>query len=814
MSQAEEDLINPVSETYVGQSSYPSSRSHDSPALNPSYPSSSRDVTPELEVTSVHEDASPSTSYCASTASQPAVLDQEHPPTKGEVKAIANTTGMARSQDGMDGDSDCADEHEGGVSLVEQQDDLVINQEIDPLIEVAETPQQSPSGLDHLQQHSLPSLPVELFMNGYIPPEDTPTSISLASVTHNLMDGFPEWHFPPVENGTDMDASVTNIHGQITPPNMISDAEEEHIGALNWQLDLAPTSSEHSTDNNAFWDSYSMVMPGESAGVDPFSISFPAESAVDDPYPQLLPWYANSAYQDYQYEIGFFGPQDERKNMSFLECLRFWRDGYSIQQKDPNHSLRDRNHFVRLTDHDINRGITGRKRHAVDASDLKSERCDFQGIDWTLMGVERRQARIVRRNTYFNHANLLTSYPQAQIFNLWPMFSSSSFLNHKARSRADYIRSREEFFCFSQLMRHHISIPHFQLRHIVAASSKNAVFFPTVVRDEDGMQTTASQISCVNPEVEFDDLTIDSARSDVDSDAPSMQKIYTLSASHGILAAGGLGGEYAFRSLSSPPTETFTSGLITLSPLSSTNHVHTYYDRRSGLPRAVFSSNDNNIHTLDCTTNKFISHHDHIKPVNCAATSPDTRLRVLVRDAEHSLLVEADTGKRIGKLSGHSDFGFACDWADDGVHVATGAQDGLVQIYDMRNWRSPLRTLLTELGGVRALAFSPAAGGRQVLVMAESADFVHVVDGTNFDRDQKFDFFGEIAGVTFEPEGRRFYVGVGDPDVGGLMEFERSGSSGFGFRDGRWGSGDDEDDDERAMLLKRARWGPKLASWA
>ncbi|KAL9582124.1 MAG: hypothetical protein Q9212_003486, partial [Teloschistes hypoglaucus] len=753
MSQADEHLPTPAAQACAMQSAQGSPSSDLSSALILSSQSSSREFTPELGASPVHQYSSPSTSYCASPSSQPAELYQEHPSTKVLDGLGADTSSMARSQDGVD--SECEDEHAGGVPLIGQQNDLVSDQQIDPLIELAETPEGPPSASEVLQQllqnqdEFLPGPDFDLFLEHHDPFENSQTSTSANHGTNNWLQStnWPQQPHPTAMllhahlDQVNLDASMHSNHGQSSPSDMIPNGPSDPV--ISWDPSLL-----------------------SGAG-------YIVEGTDDEPYPQLYPS-ISSGEEDWQQEMGFFGPSTERINMTFVECLRFWRDGYAIQQKDRHHSLRDRNHFVRLTDHDIDCGMQGRWRHTVNASDLK--RWDYQGIDWAVMGVTRRQARIVRRNTYFNHANVITSYPQAQVFNRWPMFASSSCLNNRARSKAAHIRNRESFFQFSQMMRHRISIPHFQLRHTVSASSKNAVFFPTVVRDNDGSQTTASQISCVNPEIEFDDdLIIDSAKTEADSDdAPNMQKIYSLSASHDILVAGGLDGEYAFRSLSSPPTTHFTSGMVTFSHLSSTNHVHTYLDRRSGLPRIVFSSNDDNIHTLDPTTNKFISHHDHLKPVNCAATSPDTRLRILVRDAKHSLLVEADTGKRIGKLGGHSDFAFACDWADDGYHVATGAQDGIVQIYDMRNWRTPLRTLLTELGGVRTLAFSPAAGGRQVLVMAESADFVHVVDGTTFDRDQTFNFFGEIAGVGFEPEGRRFYVGIGDPDVGGLMEFERS----------------------------------------
>ncbi|KAL8966872.1 MAG: hypothetical protein Q9183_003173, partial [Haloplaca sp. 2 TL-2023] len=459
------------------------------------------------------------------------------------------------------------------------------------------------------------------------------------------------------------------------------------------------------------------------------------ESMYDEPYPQLLPWYHDSGN-------GFFGQHEDRKNMSFLECLRFWRDGHESQQQRRNKLCSDRVMFPPLTAQGIYEGMKARRRDKVDAFDLRPQSCDFQGINWGAIGVTREEARLVRRKTYHNHANLLLSYPEAEIFNHWPMFSSSPYVNTEVRSKVKGKDKAEEYFRFTRMsMKNRISIAHFQLRHIVSASSKNAVFFPADNGEVQPHHATDSWIKRIDPEAGGYDISIDSARTNGETEAPRMQKIFTLSAKHDILVAGGFAGEYAYRSLSLPPDTPFTSGMITRSDMSSTNHVHTTLDRRSGLPQAVFSSNDDAVHILDCTTNKFIAHHHYAKdkPVNCAATSPDTRLRLLVRDAKHPQIVEADSGKRIGKLSGHHDFGFACDWADDGRYIATGAQDGLVQIYDMRYWhqnKAPLKTILTELGGVRTLKFSPAEGGKQVLVLAESADFVHVVDGTMFDRKQ------------------------------------------------------------------------------
>ncbi|KAL8732612.1 MAG: hypothetical protein Q9166_002587 [cf. Caloplaca sp. 2 TL-2023] len=508
---------------------------------------------------------------------------------------------------------------------------------------------------------------------------------------------------------------------------------------------------------------------------------------------QPVNWFTTTATHAPQNQLMFSIFYNQQTNMPFLECLRFWLGGHNIQERRLPKPVDVPDLFPRIRYEDIAWGMQKRKNKTVTSSDVDEGTYDHQGIDWKAFRLDRSDARRMRSKTYCNNTNVIHSHPYRQEFNNWPMFVSARDMNLDARDNARHLANSEKYFRFSRMsLQHQICIPHFQLRHIISASSKNAIFFPTASHDHDDyyvQTTTGSQITNLNPDVEDDSYNIDSAHSDPNQDDnPRMGKIYALSAKNDILVAGGLEGEYAYKSLSSVPTAPFTSGMMTVSEYSSTNHVHTYLDRRSGLPRAVFSSNDNNVHVLDVTTNKFLSRHDHIKCVNCAATSPDTRLRVLVRDAIHPLIVEADTGKRIAKLSGHSDFGFACDWSDDGVHFATAAQDGLVQIYDMRSWRKPLTTLLADLGGVRCLAFSPQGGGKQHLLMGESADFVHIVDASRgmFDRKQTVDFFGEIAGLSWdEDSGRRFWVGVGDPDVGGVMEFERCEEGRFGRRSGR-----------------------------
>jgi len=138
-------------------------------------------------------------------------------------------------------------------------------------------------------------------------------------------------------------------------------------------------------------------------------------------------------------------------------------------------------------------------------------------------------------------------------------------------------------------------------------------------------------------------------------------------------------------------------------------------------------------------------------------------------------------------LDGHRDYGFACDWADDGWTVATGNQDMQVKIWDARKWTSssglaqPIATIAAEMAGVRKLKFSPLGSGKKVLLAAEPADTISVIDAETFTSKQTLSFFGEIGGVDFTNGGRDLIVANCDNMRGGIMEFERCDFAGNDF---------------------------------
>ena len=139
-------------------------------------------------------------------------------------------------------------------------------------------------------------------------------------------------------------------------------------------------------------------------------------------------------------------------------------------------------------------------------------------------------------------------------------------------------------------------------------------------------------------------------------------------------------------------------------------------------------------------------------------------------------VIDGDNGDRVAQLHGHEHYSFATGWHPNGRMFATGSQDRMCRIWDVRNMSQSFRVLEARIGAVRSLRFS-ACG--QFLLMAEPRDFVHIFDVNRgeFDTCQEIDLFGEIAGIALTPSAEGLFIAVNDRTYSSLMEFERRTSS-------------------------------------
>lgn len=397
-------------------------------------------------------------------------------------------------------------------------------------------------------------------------------------------------------------------------------------------------------------------------------------------------------------------------------------------------------------------------------------RPDYQGIPWRELDMERHRFRLLRNRKYSNYANM-KPYPEPHR------------IPHFLPIRENYFRFRKTCSGVDA------KFSHFQLRNVISSTSKNDVFY-----------TGDSTVMRYDPQSDAKQTIMDLRR----PSSGDPIKITTLASDFGVIIAGGFYGEYAMLSLDSPVGTKPIEGLVTTDSNGITNHVHFFKSRTTGTPHAVFSSNDERLRILDCNLNKMVAEYKLPWAINCADTSPDGRLRVIVGDAKEVVIQGTDDGETIHRLPGHLDYGFACAWSDDGHTIATGNQDMMVRVYDARNFKREVAVLDADIAGARSLRFTPVGSGPRVLAFAEPADMVSIVDAVTWESRQRIDFFGEIAGITFSPDGRDLYIANSDRMVGGLMKFDRwkTGHPGYPQED-VWRRRQEADDDDEPLISRQ-----------
>jgi len=420
----------------------------------------------------------------------------------------------------------------------------------------------------------------------------------------------------------------------------------------------------------------------------------------------------------------------------------------------------------------------------IQAEELGKQFEDIQGIRWDLLEQTKSNARVIRRMLY------QTSPPRKEL----PVDDSQ--LPKPKRVSGD------RFFKFHLTnTRHKPVVEHFQLRNVIATTSRADIFYAS------GSKVMRTDLLNTEP-----DCVMDLSKATF-GHRKATRCVTTLAAQDGVLVTGGLHGDYAMINVGAARGTEPSTGILSEANNAITNHVHLYNDRRSNTPRALFASNDKSLRALDCLTNKIVSQQIFKKVINCTATSPDGRLRLVVGDFASAYITDADTGRDIVRIPTHKADAFACAWSDDSIHVTWAAQNNRIYVADARTWK-PLAAMATQLDCARSLRFSPlGAAARPVLVAAEAADFVHVFDVRDFAARQTVDFFGNVAGTAFSADGHELLVANSDAKFGGIMSFRRAehGNAMDDWNDGYAGRAADYQ--EGFWLRKQVKDGLAGSEW-
>ena len=314
------------------------------------------------------------------------------------------------------------------------------------------------------------------------------------------------------------------------------------------------------------------------------------------------------------------------------------------------------------------------------------------------------------------------------------------------------------------------SIVHFQLRHLVHATSSRDVFFSASGQHGVCHWNAVTRKQRVVLPVDVD-IQISTCAAWVDT------------AGKHCVAAGGFSGELIVKAmaclddaaaadaLAPPPGVTFSRRISTDENAITNAIVPVPALGAGGPPSIVASNNDCLVRVFDMHAMAESARFTFPWAVNYTAVSPCGRLAVVVGDHMRCSLFDLASGTVVASLVGHLDFSFAAGWHPNGISFATGSQDATARVWDVRRLATSRRVLQGKLGAIRSLRFS--ADGT-ALAALEPADFVHIYDcGADYRREQLIDLFGENAGVSFSPCGEALFVGVSDLTYGSLVEYHR-----------------------------------------
>ncbi|KAA8648450.1 hypothetical protein EYZ11_008101 [Aspergillus tanneri] len=398
---------------------------------------------------------------------------------------------------------------------------------------------------------------------------------------------------------------------------------------------------------------------------------------------------------------------------------------------------------------------------------------DLQQIPWwEALRVKRSDARRLRDFWYTSYHNL----------------ESSNQPGIKLPQEEFYFREK------SMYTRCKATIEHFQLRNLMSVAAYNTVHFAR----------ESKMYSWIPP---YDDLRclIDLAKPAVELGFQGPVKISSMKSAQDVVIAGGFLGEYALRAAGAEGSG--AEGFVTRDLNGITNHIDVVPSRTNRTPMGIFASNDRHLRVLDCETNTFVADHELSRAINCTATSPDGRLRVVIGDSPDAWIIEADSGRPVHPLRGHRDFGFACAWSPDMRHIATSNQDKTAIIWDARTWKA-LEKIESDVAGYRSLHYSPVGGGPRTLLLCEPADRISIVNAQTYQTRQVHDFFGEIGGADYSADGSTIWVANADEHFGGFMQFERrQWGQPYGIRElpNEWVRESELDEDDRCALSERER---------
>lgn len=339
--------------------------------------------------------------------------------------------------------------------------------------------------------------------------------------------------------------------------------------------------------------------------------------------------------------------------------------------------------------------------------------------------------------------------------------SYQPLMTHLLDTSNSSLRVPTQFYRFEA---NHSSAPvrqeHFQLRHCLRVTSDNII---CMTGSQEGQISTYDPVSHTHQSI-------------LSLSYPDTMKITAFSVEYPFIATGGMNGQLYMDSVTGDVKVRHSLSAPELGHI--TNSVE--FVRFRGEVELMVGSNNKAVAFYDPNVLS-VAKREFKTPenVNKVALSPDQKLIAFVSDEHMGRIISSEEMQEVYTLVGHSDFGFGLDWNPvKPYQLVTGNQDRTWRIWDIRMASNgEVKPMVTMFGRMAPVLSTHYSADGELILCAEAADFVHVVEAQLFEQEQEIDLFGEITGVALSRESTRassLYIGIQDSHYTSLYELRRN----------------------------------------
>ncbi|KAI5965025.1 hypothetical protein KGF57_000818 [Candida theae] len=162
--------------------------------------------------------------------------------------------------------------------------------------------------------------------------------------------------------------------------------------------------------------------------------------------------------------------------------------------------------------------------------------------------------------------------------------------------------------------------------------------------------------------------------------------------------------------------------------------------------QALLCNNDANLYCVDINNNSSLKMTNKINCenytcLNSSVKNPRNNLITAVGDSSSIFIIDPNSGSSpiVKTIDSQYDGGFGISYHPNGYLFSTVFQDGVCQLYDLRNLSSPMRQFNStrkkhQSGAFRVCKISQQNDFNDLLIIAEHVGRVHLIDLKTFDR--------------------------------------------------------------------------------